>query len=151
DPELKLPYTYQWNLAVERALGARQTITATYVGAVGRRLLRSENIRNPNSTFTAVTLVRNAATSDYHAMQLQYQRRLSRGFQALVSHTWSKSLDIASNDSSFNTPATRLDPSLDRGPSDFDVRHSFASAITYDLPQMRVSSISDAILNHWSI
>src|SRR5262249_38281210 len=54
DPSFDLPYTYQWNLAVEQSLGTNQTITASYVAAVGRRLLRQEQVRvasqNPNFT-----------------------------------------------------------------------------------------------------
>jgi hypothetical protein len=103
-----LPYTHQLNLAVEQSLGRNQTISASYVAALDRRLLRSENIRNPNPTFATATLVRNSANSDYHALQLQFQRRLSHGLQALASYTWAHSIDIASNDSSFNTPAGRL-------------------------------------------
>jgi len=40
DPALKLPYTLQWNIAVEQSLGRSQALTVSYVGAVGRRLLQ---------------------------------------------------------------------------------------------------------------
>src|SRR5262249_32310381 len=36
DPNLKLPHSYQWNFAVEQSLGPNhQTLSATYVGAIG--------------------------------------------------------------------------------------------------------------------
>src|SRR5207253_1788989 len=40
-PNLKLPYTLQWNLALEQSLGSRQTLTASYVGSEGRRLIQT--------------------------------------------------------------------------------------------------------------
>ncbi len=42
DRDLKLPRVYQWNATAEQSLGANQLVSATYVGAVGRRLLRQK-------------------------------------------------------------------------------------------------------------
>ncbi len=153
DPNLKLPYTLQWNASLSQSLGSNQAFTATYVGAAGRRLLRQERLINPNPTFvTTVGVVRNTGTSDYHAMQLQYDRRMSRSLQVLLSYTWGKSLDTNSNDSSSaNTPAARIDPRMDRGPSDFDVRHIFNGAITYDLPAPNKRTLSNAVFRSWSV
>jgi hypothetical protein len=94
---------------------------------------------------------RNAATSDYHALQLQFQRRLSRGLQALASYTWSHSIDIASADSAFNLPTTKIDPGIDRGSSDFDVRHSFSAAATYDVPRIFENPLVGSLLRDWSV
>ncbi|HET8671597.1 MAG TPA: TonB-dependent receptor, partial [Candidatus Saccharimonadales bacterium] len=151
DPDLKLPRTYQWNATVEQSLGSTETISASYVGAAGRRLLRRELVITPNSAFVSVGVTRNVATSDYHALQLQFERRLSRAVQALVSYTWSKSLDIASNDSADGAPALRLPPENDRGPSDFDIRHVFSGAVTYNIPFSKTGSLGYAILRNWSI
>src|SRR5262249_4619164 len=35
DPHLKLPRSYQWNVAWEQTIGSNQTLSLTYVGAVG--------------------------------------------------------------------------------------------------------------------
>jgi len=150
-PDLHLPRVYEWNIAIERALGTRQTVSSSYVGAVGRRLLRQELLMNPNPNFLVVRATTNAATSDYHALQLQLTRRLSRGVQALGSYSWSHSIDSASSDFAFNTPVTKTNPSIDRGSSDFDVRHSFTGALTYDLPSKIHGSIAGLILREWSI
>ena len=150
DPNLVLPRTYEWNFAVERSLGKQQAISATYIGADGRRLLRREQLHNPNSLFTDLLVTRNTATSDYHALQIQFQRRLSRGLQAMASYTWSHSIDIASTESLSNLPAANLDPKIDRGNSDFDVRHSVAAAATYDLPSP-TNRFLRAVFGHWSM
>ncbi|MBV9210021.1 MAG: TonB-dependent receptor, partial [Acidobacteria bacterium] len=37
EPNLQLPRVMEWNFGIEQSLGAKQTLTATYVGAAGRR------------------------------------------------------------------------------------------------------------------
>ena len=151
DPDLHLPRTYQWNFAVEQSLGSHQALSATYLGAAGRRLLRLESFNAPNPRMSFLTITRGAARSDYHALQLQFQRRLTRGLQSLLSYTWSKSLDTASDDSGANTPLERFDPQLDRGPSNFDVRHQFSVAVTYNIPIRPVNRVIDGVLRDWAL
>jgi len=151
DPNLKLPFTMQWNLAVEQSLGRRQSLSAAYVAAVGRRLLRLESLFNPTPDFSQVFVTTNEATSDYHSLQIQFQRRLSRGLQAVASYTWSHSIDIASNDSTANIPVARIDPSLDRASSDFDVRHSFNTAISYSLPAPNKGMRFSGLFSNWMV
>jgi hypothetical protein len=147
DRNLELPRTYQWNLAIEQSLGSNQTVSATYVGAAGRELLRSRTISTPSGTF--IFLTENTATSDYHAMQIQFQRRLSRGLQVLASHTWSHSIDTASIDSLAGS--TPRNPSSDRGDSNFDVRHAFSAAVTYNIPAPAWGKAGKAIFKDWSL
>ena len=151
DPKLKLPRVYQWNGAVEQSLGAHQTVSASYVAALGRRLLRGETLFAPNPSFSNVLVVRNAASSDYHALQLQFKRRLSYGFEALASYTWSHSIDSASEESFNFLPVAKFEPRFDRSSSNFDVRHSFAAAFTYDSPFPAVNRLASAALRGWSI
>jgi hypothetical protein len=151
DPDFKLPKTYQWNFAVEHPLGSNQTVSASYVGAAGRLLLRQERLVRPNPTFNTVTITRNTGTSDYHALQLQFQRRLSKTLQGLASYSWSKSLDNISADSVVGIPVAVIDPQRDRGPSDFDVRHTFNATVTYNIPRPSTGSLGKALLGNWSL
>ena len=150
DPDLKLPRIYEWNLSVEQSLGAHQSLTSSYVAALGRRLLRQGVLRNPTGFTGTFLITENDATSDYHALQLQFRSRLSRGFQALASYTWAHSIDIVSTDSLNSTPSTGFDPRQDRGPSDFDIRHAFNGAFTYDIPSADKNALRP-ILSQWSI
>lgn len=145
DPNLKLPYTLHWNFAWEQSLGHEQSLTATYVGNAGRRLLvqRTLSLTPFNPNFSDLRLISNDATSDYHALQTQFQRRLSRGLQALVSYTWAKAIDVVSSDQVSNL--------LLRGPADFDIRHNLTGAITYDIPAPLSNGFAAAILRRWSI
>jgi hypothetical protein len=154
NPHLKLPRTYQWNIALEQSLGNSQSLSLTYVGAIGRDLLRITDLVSPNSNFGFVGVTDNSATSDYQAMQLKFGRRLSRGLQALASYTWSHSIDIASTDAFanyLNSPSSVANPNIDRGDSDFDIRHSFTAGITYDLPSPESNKIAHSALGGWSV
>ncbi len=154
DPHLELPYSLEWNSAVEQALGAQQTVSVSHIGSVGRRLLQTAYISAPSPTFAAVGLTSNAATSDYDALQIQFKRRLSGGLQGLASYTWSHSIDTASAGSLFGNFGNVLLPTAikqNRGPSDFDIRNAGSIAVTYDIPAPRRKAFSDAILRGWSL
>src|SRR5262249_37624749 len=62
DSDLKLPRTYQWNIALEQAMGSSQSLSLTYIGAVGRDLLRVNSLFNPNPNFQAVSVTTSTAT-----------------------------------------------------------------------------------------
>jgi hypothetical protein len=154
NPGLKLPRTYQWNVALEQSIGRDQNVSLTYVGALGRDLLRVTNLVGVNPNFAFIALTDNSATSDYNALQLKYQRQLSHGLQALASYTFSHSIDNASTDAianDLNTPSVLANPNIDRGDSDFDIRHSFTAGLTYDLPPPGSQPIVHAIASGWSL
>jgi hypothetical protein len=151
-PDHQLPRSHQWNLTVDQRLGANQVISASYVGEAGRRLLRPTLLIDPNPRFSGesvIVLATNASSSDYHALQIQFQRRMSRGLAALLSYTWSHSIDDTSADS--GNGVNLVDPRIDRGPSDFDVRHAFNAAFTYDIPPPGWRPALRAILGNWSV
>jgi hypothetical protein len=142
----KLPRTYQWNFSLEQSLGSQQTISASYVGAAGRRLVRNNlvNVLPLNANFRFINIITNGASSDYHALQLQFQRRLSQGLQALANYSWSHSIDDASDENSSGLLGSR-------GASDFDVRHAFSAAISYKVPILACGSLGKTILRDWSV
>ena len=154
DPHLKLPRTYQWNVALEQSLGRNQSLSLTYIGALGRDLLRVTNLTNPNPDFALVSVTSNTARSYYDALQVKFQRRLSRGLQTLASYTFSHSIDNASTDAFanyLNTPGGGSYQSVDRGNSDFDIRHSFTAGVTYTLPTPQWNRFARASLGGWSV
>jgi hypothetical protein len=154
DPHLQEPYTLEWNVTVEQGLGKQQSLSTSYIGAAGRRLIQSAQIFSPNSNYAEAVLVGNTATSDYNALQTQFQRRLLHGLQALASYTWSHSIDTGSAGSFgnlSNVGVPTLNENANRGPSDFDIRNSFSAGITYDVPAFRINPVADAILRGWSL
>jgi TonB-dependent receptor-like protein len=149
-PDHALPRSYHWNLTVDQRLDTSQVISASYVGEAGRRLLQQNILFDPNPLFvdSQIDLATNASSSDYHALQVQFQRRMSSGLSALLSYTWSHSTDDISDDQGVDYLP---DPRVDRGSSAFDVRHAFNAAFTYDIPTRNWKPALGAVLNSWSI
>jgi hypothetical protein len=132
-PDLHLPLVTNWSASVEHAFGSREVVSASYVGAIGRDLLRRE-LGGPGSTqLVWLALATNHGASDYHGLQLEYRRSLARGLQGRVSYAWSHSIDNSSTDSLLHWAGAGSPAALDRGSSDFDVRHSVTGAFTWQL------------------
>ncbi|WP_213804690.1 TonB-dependent receptor [Granulicella sp. dw_53] len=148
NPRLNSPYSLQWNAAVEQALGQNQTLTLSYVASLGRQLCLAKQylpfyLGNTNFTPNAyLLLTNNGAASNYNAFQVQFNRRLSHGLQALASYTWSHSIDDATNNASVFTQL--------RSASDYDIRNNFQLAMTYDVPGSYGNPFAAAALKHWS-
>ena len=142
-PHLQLPYTLHWNASIEQGLGKSQALTVTYLGSRAARLLQQNTIfpaNNPNAA--EFIIVGNGLTSYYNSLQIQFRRRLTRGLTALGSYTWSHCIDYGSTNFLFV---------YQRGNCDFDVRHNFSAAISYDLPNPGQSPFTKAVLHHWGV
>jgi hypothetical protein len=155
DPKIRSPYTQEWNLAFEQALGPAQSLSTSYVGAIGRRLLVGESFNAPNANIPQASLTGNYGTSDYDALQVQFQRHLSHGLQALASFSWAHSIDTASTGAGGITYADYYSreegAQANRGPSSFDVRDSASVALTYNIPTPKINVFVDAIFQDWSV
>jgi len=141
---LQLPYTLEWNVSLQQALGANQSLTISYVGANGRRLigLQQKYLAALNPNFGYVDYFQSGVTSNYQALQLQFQRSVVKGIEALVAYTWSHAIDYGSN-------ATALP--LQRDDADFDVRNNFQGGVSWELPALAAGHFVDAVLNDWAL
>jgi len=150
-PNLKLPRSYQWNVAIEKSFSDTRAVTLTYVGQVGGDLLRTEGLGTPNPDFLGTFfLTNNSAASNYNALQLQYRQPMSHGVQALFNYTYSHSIDNASNDTVDFVSHTVISAQNDRASSDFDVRHSFSGAISIAIPAPSRAKGFAPLLRNWS-
>ena len=152
-PNLKSPYTLEWNVALEQSIGGDQKVSVSYVGAAGRRLLQTTDFLSPstNPAIQEAFIVDNTAKSAYQALQVQFQRRLSRGLQALSSYTWSHSIDDASD--GYGSTSDQAQPGAgdpNRGNSSFDIRNALTAGVTYDVPAPHWIGFMKPILGGWS-
>ncbi|WP_169746998.1 TonB-dependent receptor [Edaphobacter aggregans] len=140
---LQLPYSLQWDVALEKALGRNQTLTLSYIGSHGARLLEQQRryIAPINSQFGNISFFPNGITSNYQSLQTKVQRSIAHGVQALVSYTWAHALDYGSTDPTFP---------LIYGNSDYDVRHNVEGAISWDLPRPK-RTIHRYVIGSWSL
>jgi hypothetical protein len=84
--------------------------------------------------------------STYHALELQVERRISRGISYQMSYTWAKSLDTRSFDPIFtrvstgnsqsasSTPFDNYNRKLNYARSDFDRTHAWQTSWLWELP-----------------
>ena len=100
---------------------------------------------SPTSYFALTT---NYGSSNYHALQFQYRRRVARGLQSQVSYTWSHAIDNDSSDAFLVWEAKGFS---DRGSSDFDVRHSLTATASYEFPRIDSSAFGARLRSDWAI
>jgi len=148
--DLRTPYVQQWNIAVQRQLSRSLIAEVGYVGSKGTKLLSGRDInqalpstnplnQRPLPQFADVDIEESRANSSYNSLQTRVQQRLLHGVSAMVSYTFSKSIDDASGffstSGDANFPQNSYNANAERGLSDFDARHRLAVSYTCDLPQ----------------
>jgi len=150
-PDLRLPAVHQWNATMEGGLGPLGTLSVSYVGAAGRRLLRREFGTVEDSLTLWLAMATSNGASDYQGLQVQFRRPMTKGLQAMASYTWSHSLDNSSSDSLLHRTGSGLTPDSDRGSSDFDVRHNLNVAVTYETGSREGGGAAARLFSHWAI
>jgi len=174
-----VPSVYNFSLGIQRSLGFNTVMDLAYVGALGRHLLLLRNINTlpygyrflpasqdtttgrplpdnflvPYRGYSSVTIDEFSSGSNYHSMQLQVNRRFSRGLQFGASWTWSKSMDYGSNDwASVAQWAPRR--VWNYGLSDFDRTHIVQINALWDVPKatrLIKNRIVGVIADNWQL
>jgi hypothetical protein len=158
DPNESMPYTQQWNFTVRQQLAAATVAGVAYVGTAGTHLQGLINMnqatpgvtplaqRLPYPLFQNIMDVTDVDTSRYHALQVTFEQRLSRGLSFNASYTWSHALDDSSTDSnSLITFMNTYNRRLDYGNADFDIRHRVIASASYQLPFRRPGRLRHVI------
>ena len=83
----------------------------------------------PYPQFTdIIPLYSTGASSNYHALQVSFSKRFSRGFQFEGSYTWAKAIQEGlSHPNSYNLK-------MSRALADYDIAHRFVVSYIYELP-----------------
>jgi len=175
-PDAYTPTVISWNLKIDQQIAPDMTLGLGYVGSHGYHEMLSLNANEPVPTFVngsafyptgavnANPALANTTTwmseglSSYHALQVDVNRRFSKGFQFRGVYTWSKNLDdgTALNSSvGANAPGFvmfPLYPKLDWGPSTTDVRHLAVINATWELPfAKKAQGLKKTALDGWSV
>jgi hypothetical protein len=147
---LQSPYSLQWNGSVQQGLGADQSLTLSYVGALARRLPNFQyySLNAQNSNFGSVISAYGGIHSNYNALQASFQRTLHHGVQVLASYEWAHTLDNTS-EGIVNIGERLFPPQY--GNSDLDLRQNFVAGMSWNLPGTNHGSVSRAVLSHWGL
>lgn len=149
DRNLKNAEAYKYSLGFQYELPYNVIGTIEYEGSQTRNLARLINLNffyQPRFSSSATTggfapvyYVRSDVNASYNGMNIRAERRFAQGFQLTANYRFAKSLDQLSYEGpGFVTNQTYpLDQRQEKGPSDFDVRHSFVLAGIYELPFFR--------------
>ena len=164
--DLGYSYVDSWNFSLERLIGSDTTVTATYVGNVGRHLrigwpmnqaIPGAGPLNPRRPLfvkygltQGINDASNMGSNSYQALQTKMTKRFSQGVSLLGTYTWSKTLDTAGG--------LLVNGGLNRGIADYDRTHVATIGLNAQLPFGRgrpylsdMHRALDLILGGWEL
>jgi len=143
-PSNVTPQVSQWNLQIQRQIANNQSVSIAYVGTYGNHLMRNYNANQqlfdsaPGTELYpllgSITVQDSRGKSYYDALQLQYERRFTSGFQFLGSFTWSKTIDDSCGNLDVCAPQLYTNYAIERGLSDQDQPYRLVLSGLYELP-----------------
>ncbi|MFN7943969.1 MAG: TonB-dependent receptor [Blastocatellia bacterium] len=141
--DLRAPYLTQAGVSIEREVWRNSQLSVEYQTLRGVRLLRSRNVnaplpgsigagRRPDPTMGNISQVESSALMRGHALSLTFRGSIGRRLRLMAQYTISSSRDDSSG--LFALPADNYNLRPEWGRSDFDQRHRFTLAGTFDAP-----------------
>lgn len=183
----RTPYSQQWNFTVQRELGKDLALELGYAGTKGSRLLQrfdanapdpgpgNINARRPVTTLAvpglgyvipslADTFRREfSANSNYNAVQIKVEKRMSGGLSVLASYVFSKTISDARGgaDAGGTAPGMVQDFKnlrAEKSLADEHFPHRFVMSSNYDLPWGRgrafgngMAKWADVLVGQWAL
>ncbi len=173
----KMAQVATWNMTVERQFGSNWVLRAAYVGNKGTHLSTAvdggANEANPalfagydpicgatatedntqcrriNSNFGTVGVYGSLYNSNYNSLQLNMEKRFSRGLSVIANYTWSKMIDDFGVYGGFNT--NPFNPNFDRSVSNDDVPHVIHFSGIWQVPKLQAKGAAGGLLNGWEV
>jgi len=170
----RTPYIQQFLFNVQQQVTDSLMVEIGYSGNLGTKLQRmygfntptfrsdptdttSQNDRRPwgGSVYNRLQTIANVSTSNYNALALKGQQRLSNGLTYLLGYTWAKAIDrgsgirTQSGDNLF--PKDNYNLTQERGLSQFHTAHRFTASILYDLPLRFDNNVLETVAGGWQV
>jgi hypothetical protein len=151
-------YAEEWGLTIEHELPAGFLFSTQYLGSRGVHLFSKGGVNlcstpvTLNSTgkdcvrpldqfypggnpFASVDIKRDIGSSTYNGFEVSLERRFTKGLSFQSHYTFSHSINDGSvGGGEANGPENVNCLPCDKGPSIFDIRHSFTANAVYELP-----------------
>lgn len=176
------PAVYNFSLGIQRDLGFSTVLDVAYVGSLARHLLQRRSINSvaygqrflpqsidptvsggttplpdnflrPYKGYGDINYIEFASNSNYHALQVQANRRFSSSLMFGLSYTWSKAMDLV--DGNGNNINPFIDPSIrNYGKAGFDRTHNFVFNYVYRVPDLSRywdNAVSRQVFGGWEL
>jgi len=188
----KSPAIYNTSLGVQQTIGFETVLEVKYASTLARHLATNQaintypygtrfqpqnidpttntplndNYLRPYPGYAGITARTRLGSSNYHALQVQANRRLSKGFQFGVSYVFSKAMDYYGNGSQSgggvpvagptgaNFPVYQNARTWANSKSGFDQTHVLTINYTYDLPpasKLAPNPVVRFVFDNWEI
>ncbi len=148
-PTLNIPRVLEWRTSLEKTIRSHSALSLSYIGSAGRSLLRQEASLDPQTSLLRQVYFTNNSRSDYQALQAQFTGNLTPHLYTLISYTWGHSLDTGSRDNTVFLTYPGYRDAVDRGSSNFDIRHALTVSLQYRLPAPNTNRFLHALLHNW--
>jgi hypothetical protein len=157
-----------WNVALQRRLPGNFVFEAAYVGNHASRSTVARDINaglTPGAGINGQPLYQQFGVrtpvvddyypidTDYHSLQVKFDRRFSRGFLLTTAYTYGKAIDYAGD---YGGMLINAIPELNRGRSNDNPTHIFVQSYIWELPfgrgkQWLESGVGSWILGGWQV
>ncbi|PYP34801.1 MAG: hypothetical protein DMD48_15265, partial [Gemmatimonadetes bacterium] len=145
-------HAHNFNINVQRQFGSNYMIETAYSGSRTKNAALKTDLnqapprvgvsdQNVNRPFAAVSpalrtvgALSSSGYVEYNGLLMKFQRRSANHFSFLNSYTFGRAIDLNSDNDGTVTLTNIFDPAYNRGPADYDVRHTFSSNWIYELP-----------------
>jgi hypothetical protein len=152
DIDFRDGYSHNFNVNVQRQLATNYMVEVAYVGSRGRNMLlkndynqappvlgvTNADVNRPYATISPALrqlgYVSTGGFLNYNGLLMKFSRRFANGFSFLNAYTYGKAMDLNSDNDGSVSLTNVYNPSYNRGPSDYDVTHTFSSNVIYALP-----------------
>jgi outer membrane receptor protein involved in Fe transport len=167
-------YVQQWLFSVQHEFAGNMLLDTSYVYTRGTNQNFATDINqapaaqlgctgyncgNPNPIFNSILAQIYDGWSNYNALQLRLQKRMSNGLNFQFNYAWSKSLDTGTGNghgSGVDIYQNAYSPLLNYGLSDFNAANTFVGQVAYQLPfghgrHFELNGPADEIAGGWQV
>ena len=167
-------YVSQALVSVQHEFAGGVLIDGSYVNTHGTNLNFATNINqapvsalgctgyncgNPNPIFNSIAAQIYDGWSNYNALQVRLQKRMSHGVQFQLNYSWAKSMDTGTGNghgSGVDIYQNAYAPGANYGLSNFNAAGTIVGQVVWELPfgngrQLSLHGVADQILGGWRV
>lgn len=145
NPNIRVPYTQQWNVTIERQIG-KVGVSASYIGTHGTDLLYERNLNQPppsftpftksryllSSAFSNINWIENGGNEDYNGLQLAATKTVGANLTINAGYTYARDLTEVTDTATVIQNQFSLRD--ERGNNPYTPMHRFYAVVVYALP-----------------